>query len=77
MLAEFTDKNSQALKILVEEHGVQIKRLPQEVLDHLEAISEKLVAEQGQANELSKRIYASYLDFKNKSGNWKNIGQTL
>ncbi len=77
MLAEFTDKNSQALKILVEEHGVQVKRLPQEVLDHLEAISEKLVAEQGQSNEISKRIYLSYLDFKNKSSDWKMVGKAM
>ncbi|TQV72193.1 ABC transporter substrate-binding protein [Aliikangiella marina] len=77
MLAEFTEKNNEALRILVEEHGVQVKKLPQEVLDHLESISEKLVEEQGQANELSKRIYASYLDFKKKANAWKQISQSL
>lgn len=77
MLAEFTEKNSQALQILVEQHGVQVKRLPQEVLDHLERISEKLVAEQGQANALSKRIYNSYLGFKNRGSKWKEISQAL
>lgn len=77
MLAEYTEKNSQALQILVEQHGVQVKRLPQEVLDHLEAISKQLVAEQGQVNELSKRIYTSYLDFKNRSIQWKEISQSL
>jgi len=75
MLAEYTEKNSRALKILVEEHGVQLKRLPQVVLDHLEVISEKLVAEQGQVNELSERIYASYLDFKNRAKDWQEIGR--
>jgi len=77
MLAEFTEKNNEALKILVEEHGVQVKKLPQEVLDHLKEISEKLVEEQGQANDLSKRIYASYLDFKTKANAWKEISQSL
>ncbi|TQV88315.1 TRAP transporter substrate-binding protein [Aliikangiella coralliicola] len=77
MLAEYTEKNNQALNILVEKHGVQVKRLPQEVLDHLESISEKLVEEQGQANELSKRIYASYKDFKQKANAWKVVSQSL
>lgn len=77
MLAEFTEKNSEALRILVDKHGVQVKRLPQDVLDKLEAISEELVAEQGQANDLAKKIYASYLDFKNKANAWKMISQSL
>lgn len=77
MLAEFTEKNNEALRILVEEHGVQVKRLPQDVLDKLESISEGLVAEQGQANELAKKIYASYLDFKKKASAWKTISQSL
>lgn len=77
MLAEFTEKNNEALRILVEEHGVQVKRLPQDVLDKLESISEELVAEQGQANELAKKIYASYLDFKKKARAWKTISQSL
>ena len=77
MLAEYTEKNNQALNILVEKHGVKVKRLPQEVLDHLEGISEKLVEEQGQANELSKRIYASYKDFKQKANAWKEVSQSL
>lgn len=77
MLAEFAEKNTQALKILVEDHGVQVKKLPQDVLDHLEKISVKLVEEQGQTNELSKRIYASYKAFKDKSTQWKKISQSL
>lgn len=77
MLAEFTEKNSEALKVLVEKHQVQVKPLPQEVLDHLEGISETLVAEQGQANDLSKRIYASYKAFKTKAQEWKKISQSL
>ncbi|WP_444996632.1 TRAP transporter substrate-binding protein [Aliikangiella sp. IMCC44359] len=75
ILAEFTEKNSEALNTLVEKHGVQVKRLPQAVLDHLEEISKNLVAEQANTNELSKRIYESYLAFKNKSKVWKDMAQ--
>jgi len=77
MLADFSDKNSDALKILVEEHNVVLKKLPDEVLNRFREISEQLVAEQGESNELAKRIYQSFLKFKNKSKEWKIITQSL
>lgn len=77
MQAEFSDKNSKALKTLIEKHQVIVKRLPDDVLNKFEEISQKLVAEQGQHNELSKRIYESYLDFKTNSLEWKKITQSL
>lgn len=77
MLAEYSEKNGQALKILVDEHNVQVKQLPQDVLDYLASISEKLVEEQAQTDELSQRIYASYIDFKRKATQWKKINNSL
>ena len=77
MLAELGEKNSAALKILVNEHNVKVKRLPEDVLNKLKIISEKLVEEQGQENDLSKKIYRSYKDFKNKADGWKIISQSL
>ncbi len=77
MLAEFSLKNSEALKILVEEHGVQVKRLPEDVLEKFKEISDELVAEQGDHDELSKRIYLSYLNFKKNSIEWRKISQSL
>jgi len=77
MLAEFTAKNSEALKVLVDRHGVILKRLPDEVLDRLREISEDLVAEQGQGDALSKKIFESYKDYKNRSSQWKAITQSL
>lgn len=77
MLAEFSQKNSQALKILVDKHQVNVKRLPDDVLKRFEEISEELVAEQGQHNELAQRIYQSYLAFKKQSLEWRKISQSL
>ena len=77
MLAEFSRKNSEALKILVEQHNVSVKRLPDDVLNRFEEISEELVAELGNSNELSKRIYQSYIDFKARSFEWRKISQSL
>jgi len=77
MLAEFSKQNSDALKTLVEKHNVKVKRLPEDVLNKFEEISEILVAEQGEHNELSKRIYQSYLNFKTSSLEWRKINQSL
>lgn len=77
MHAEFSARNAESLKILVEKHQVKVKKLPQEVLDHLEKISEKLVAEIAQKNELSKRIYDSYTHFKEQTKDWKAISRSL
>ena len=77
MLAEFTLKNSEALKTLVNDHGVILKKLPKDVLDKFQEISEELVKELGQNNELSKKIYASYLSFKESAIDWREISQSL
>ena len=77
MLSEFSKNNSAALKTLIEDHNVIVKRLPDDVLNKFREISETLVAEQGQHNDLSKRIYESYLDFKTNSLEWRKISQSL
>ncbi|MFT6732691.1 MAG: TRAP-type mannitol/chloroaromatic compound transport system substrate-binding protein [Polaribacter sp.] len=77
MLAEFTLKNSEALKTLVSEHGVILKQLPKDVLDKFQKISEELVKELGQHDEISKKIYASYLAFKESAIDWREISQSL
>ncbi len=77
MLSEFTLKNSEALKILVNEHGVILKKLPKDVLDKFQQISKKLVKDLGQNNELSKKIYVSYLAFKEHAIEWREISQSL
>jgi len=77
MLAEFSIKNSEALEILKEQHKVQVKRLPEDVLEKFKQISDQLVEEQGAHDELSGRIYQSYLEFKNKTREWRKISQSL
>ncbi len=77
MLAEFSQKNSEALKSLVNDHSVELKKLPDDVLNRFKEISKELIAEQGQHDELSKRIYQSYLNFKASSLEWRKISQSL
>ena len=64
MLSEFTARNNAALVTLVEEHGVQLRRLPDDVLLKLKDISKEVVAEAGLENELAGRIHKSYTNFQ-------------
>lgn len=64
MLSEFTARNNAALVTLVEEHGVQLRRLPDDVLVKLKDISKEVVAEAGLENELAGRIHKSYTNFQ-------------
>ncbi len=77
MLAEYSHKNSEALKILVEKHHVTLKKLPDDVLEKFKEISETVVAEQATHNDLANRIYQSFLSFKNKSNGWREISRSL
>ncbi|MBV1904977.1 MAG: TRAP transporter substrate-binding protein [Pseudomonadales bacterium] len=66
MLDEFTARNAISLRTLVDEHGVIVKKLPDDVLQAFREISEQVVFENAQSDELSKRIYKSYAEFKNR-----------
>jgi TRAP-type mannitol/chloroaromatic compound transport system substrate-binding protein len=63
MLDEYTSKNNVALKTLVDEHGVQFKRLPDEVLIRLHQETDAVIAEMIAADPLAKKVYASYSAF--------------
>lgn len=63
MLSEFTARNNTALRTLVEEHDVELRRLPDDVIAALRDASREVVAEVANENELAKRIYDSYMAF--------------
>ena len=59
-LSDFTYNNGVALKKLLDEHSVELRRFPDEVLGYLGAISDELMLEMAGENELMGRIYASF-----------------
>ena len=63
VLDEFTARNAAAMRTLVEEHGVQVRRLPEDVLARLQEISAQVLAEQAGDDALGQRILASYQTF--------------
>ena len=63
MLSEFTARNNAALDTLIDEHGVQLRRLPDDVIAALRASSAEVVAEIADADPLARRIYDSYIAY--------------
>jgi TRAP-type mannitol/chloroaromatic compound transport system substrate-binding protein len=75
MLDGYTAQNNAALKTLVEEQGVQLRRLPDDVLQRLYEISMQIYAEQSAQDPLFAKIYASYRDFLEDAREYHKISE--
>ena len=63
MLDEFTARNAAALQALVAEHGVALRRLPEDVMRRFAELSFAVLEEAAGDNDLNRRILASYRAF--------------
>ncbi len=60
MLDEFTARNNEALRELVDKHGVQLRRLPDDVLLALWRGSERVMQKLVTNDPVAAKVYASY-----------------
>jgi len=75
MLAEYTARNNAALNELVEEHGVKLRKLPDDVLQRLREISEEVIAEIAKESPMAKRIHASLKRFQREVSGYHAISE--
>jgi TRAP-type mannitol/chloroaromatic compound transport system substrate-binding protein len=71
--ADINAHNADSLKVLVEEHGVELRRFNDDLLKEIGRISGEVVAELASSDPLTQRIYDSYMDFRSKSVGWAAI----
>ncbi|MFW6345516.1 MAG: TRAP transporter substrate-binding protein [Halomonas sp.] len=64
MISEFTYRNAQALETLVDEHGVQLRTFPEDVMAALFEASREVIQEQVDGDPDSAKVYASYQAFQ-------------
>lgn len=64
MLAEYTARNNAALVELVTQHGVELRRYPDEVLAKIRQLSDEVVGELAEKDAFSKRVYDSYRAYR-------------
>jgi TRAP-type mannitol/chloroaromatic compound transport system substrate-binding protein len=77
MTAEFTAKNNAALETLVNKHNVDLRKLPDDVLVKLKALSEEVVSELASKNPAAKKIYSSYDKFRKQVMAWHEISEKI
>jgi TRAP-type mannitol/chloroaromatic compound transport system substrate-binding protein len=74
-LAEFNANNALSLRKLRDEGAVKILKFDDSLLKVFLAISKDVVAEIGSGDDLSKKIYASYQQFRASIMDWSNISE--
>lgn len=72
-LAEFNARNAVALDTLVKKYGVQLRTFSQEIMKKLLETSDQVVREIGETDDLSKRIYNSYMETRRNAMAWSAV----
>ncbi|MBZ9558861.1 MULTISPECIES: TRAP transporter substrate-binding protein [unclassified Modicisalibacter] len=75
VLDEYTARNNDALKTLVEEHDVVLKRFPDDVLAKAKELSAQVVSELAASDPMAEKIYDSYSTFQDKVENYHAISE--
>lgn len=75
MLAEYTARNNTALRELVDKHKVELRRLPDDVLTEIRKVSEEMIAELVDEDELSERIYESWIRYRDDVTEYHEISE--
>jgi TRAP-type mannitol/chloroaromatic compound transport system substrate-binding protein len=75
MLSEYTARNNAALIELQEKHGVQLRRLPDDVLKALKKESDIVLDDLTRDNPFARRVYDSYQTFLAGVSSYSNVAE--
>jgi TRAP-type mannitol/chloroaromatic compound transport system substrate-binding protein len=75
MLDEYLAKNNQALTELVNVHGVELRKLPDDVIEEFRKISNKILDDLAKEDPTIAKVYDSYLNFKNNVSAYHQISE--
>ncbi|MDJ0683300.1 MAG: TRAP transporter substrate-binding protein [Alphaproteobacteria bacterium] len=73
--AEFNARNNDALNTLINEHGVQLRQMPNDVLNAIGEQSGAVVAEVADVDDLGARTYESFINFRRQSIGWSRVSE--
>jgi TRAP-type mannitol/chloroaromatic compound transport system substrate-binding protein len=74
MYADFEARNGTALGTLINEHQVELRAFPDEVLAELKKVSFEVLNELAAADEMSGRVWASFKAYLDNVRSWTEIG---
>jgi TRAP-type mannitol/chloroaromatic compound transport system substrate-binding protein len=75
MLAEYTARNNAALHTLVNQHKVDLRQFPDDVLAKLRQLSDEVVAEVAAKDKLTKQVYESFRTFRDQVMEWHKVSE--
>ena len=75
MLTEYTARNQTALDTLVNKHKVDLRKLPDEVLNKLHSLSIDVVADVASKDPMSNKVFQSFDKFSKQVKNWTDISE--
>jgi TRAP-type mannitol/chloroaromatic compound transport system substrate-binding protein len=75
MLDEYTARNNEALITLVETHGVQLRKLPDEVVTELRGIAAEMLEELSEDSDIARRIAESVKSFQRQAAEYHKISE--
>jgi TRAP-type mannitol/chloroaromatic compound transport system substrate-binding protein len=74
-LDEYLARNNQALTELIEVHGVELRKLPDDVIEEFRAISNEILRDLAKEDEVIGKVYDSYIEFKNNVAEYHKISE--
>src|SRR5262249_14160140 len=74
-LAEFNANNAKALQELREDKAIEIRKFDDSLLEAFGKTSGEVVADTGQKDPLTRRIYDSYIRFRRRATNWADLAE--
>lgn len=77
MLAEFMARSNLALDTLIKKHGVQLLKFPDDLMKKIGEASKEVVAATASKDPLTKKVYQSFNDFRQKSIRWNQNSEEL
>ncbi len=75
ILAEYTTRNQEALKQLVETHKVEFRRLPDPVLAALREQSELTLKEWAAKDAFTQRVYDNFMAYRDQVRAWSAVSE--
>ena len=66
-------RNNASLKQLIDEHGVELHRFSNDVLNAIGEASGQVVADAAAGDPLTQRVYESFIDFRRNAISWSKL----
>ncbi|NTS77601.1 TRAP transporter substrate-binding protein [Catenovulum sp. SM1970] len=75
MLDEYTARNHASLQSLLNEHGVEVRSLPQDVVTELRVLSKQVIDELVEKDPFAKKVNDSYQQFYQQAREYHNLSE--